>query len=157
MVKKKFQETHGYTLLEFKEILKDYIENNPYTTIKDIKERFKVSQKVVYRIIRDIGWAPELAMTVKREKEKKPLAQCNRENHDIVLNYFPSVSDAKKITGISGINSCLNGSSTHSGGYFWRFLNEDEIPNYELNEDYLKPTETANKLDEKTKKKLRES
>lgn len=152
----KFFEKYGYSLNELEKKLKKYIKEKPYSTYADIMDEFNISYRTMMNVCKKIGYNSEIAIQKKREKERKVIVQCDRENHSIVINYFPSISYAKKITGIKSINGCLNGSYSHAGGYFWRFLNENETPCYELNEKYLKPTETANKLDEKTKQQMKE-
>lgn len=155
--KKRFMDIHGYTIEELEKKIKKYVHKNPYATYKDIMVEFNVSLKTVYKLCKKIGYTSDLAIQKLRENEKKVVVQCDRKNHNLVLNYFISISNAKEVTGIRSINNCLNGSSSHAGGYFWRLLNENEVPNYEVNEKYLKPTEDANKLDDDTKRRIKES
>ena len=154
--KSNFLKKHGCSLSELEEKMKEYVEKNQYSTYADIMREFKISYRTMMNVREKIGYDSEFAIQKKRDKERKVIVQCDRENHSIVLNYFRSISLAKEITGIKSINGCLNGSFSHAGGYFWRFLNENETPCYGLNEKYLKPTETANKLDEKTKQRMKE-
>lgn len=153
--KQRFLKEHGYSVGELAEKLKKYVKENPYATYADIMSDFGISYRTMIKTCHKIGYSSENAILKKREEEKKVVAQCDREDHAIVLNYFPSISYAKKATGIKSINGCLNGSRTQAGGYFWRMLLAGETPDFTLRKEYLKRTENHRRLDEKQKERIR--
>lgn len=153
---KRFFERYGYNISELVKRVEKYILKNNNPTILDIRKEFKISQRIVYKVCNKIGYNSKKAIEHLRDKTKKTVVQCDRNNHDIILNVFPSISYAKECTNIKSINGCLNGSLHNAGGYFWRIGKEGEKFNGILNEEYLKPTGLSRKLDEKTKKELKE-
>lgn len=58
-----------------------------------------------------------------RDANKKPIEQLSLDG--TVINSFPSIVEAAKITGISknNISRALRGIFSHSGGYIWRYSN----------------------------------
>lgn len=70
-------------------------------------------------------------------KNKTPVKSINVKTGEIL--FFESVSDASRIVNIkkSGIFRVLYGKRVSSGGYFWKYQNEnDEIPQYKLRRQY---------------------
>lgn len=85
------------------------------------------------------------------------VVQCDRLNHNKVLNIFPSLSEAQMCTGIYSIHKCVNGYQQNSGGYFWRKAKDNEIPYVKYNSEYLKKLDNNKKLTAQQKKQLKES
>ena len=84
------------------------------------------------------------------------VVQCDRLNHNKVLNIFPSLSEAQMYTGIYSIHKCVNGYQQNSGGYFWRKAKDNEIPYVKYNSEYLKKLDNNKKLTAQQKKQLKE-
>ena len=155
----RFFASHGFTPGDLKRMVIEYLISNPEAKYSKMAKNFKVTQKRISLICNSIGYTTDEVMSRMRDESKKPIVQCDRKNHDLILNIFPSLSSAQELTGInmSGISSCLSGKYTHSGGYFWRYANVDETSNDVLNAKFLTPTKDRRKLDDETKRRLKES
>jgi len=155
----RFFEKYGYTISELIKKVEKYILENTNVTIRDIQKEFKISQRIVYKVCNKIGYNSKKAIEHLREKEKKPVVQCDRKNHNVILNIFPSISEVSKITNMksfTGISNCINGKQHHAFGYYWRLAEEGEKPFEKLNEEFFTTTKSHRKLDEETKKELKE-
>lgn len=121
---------------------------------------FHVSNNKVKKICEDIGLyntvkiITENFIKSKIETSKKRIVQCHIDNHNIILNIFPSLSEAETITNIKSIKHCVYGKTGHAGGYFWRYANDDEKVSEKYNEQYLKATSFKRKICKEAKQKL---
>jgi len=156
---KRFFEKNGFELKDLKMVVEKYILEHPNASYLEMARLYKVRPEKISSICNELGYTTEKVITLKRETEKKPVVQCNRENHSIILNIFSSISDVSKITNMkntSGISACVNGRQSHAYGYYWRFTKEDEKPYEKLNEEFFTETESHKKLDEEVKRRLKE-
>lgn len=70
---------------------------------------------------RNIFWGKKISESKKgKPKQGKPIIQIHPQTKEII-NTFLSITEAKKITGCSGISSNLNGKTKTSGGYIWLY------------------------------------
>ena len=154
--KNDFITKHGKSINKMEDDVSVYINNNKNVTYSEIMQNFELTYKQVKKICKNIGYTTEMAYKASCEKQKKILVQCDRNNHDIILNVFPSLIEAEKLTGIHAIKHCVSRKQESSGGYFWRYAtNEEFTGNY--NTDFFKPTEDRNKLSKSTKQRLKEN
>ena len=158
--KKKFFQKNGFHDYELPEKIKQYVLNNSDATCNTMAKLFHVSNNRIKKICEDIG----LYNTVKKitenfikskiEKSKNKIVQCDIDNHDIILNIFPSLSEAETITNIKTIKHCVYGKQGHAGGYFWRYANDDETVSENYNEQYLNATSFKRKICKEAKQRM---
>lgn len=60
------------------------------------------------------------------EKRMKPIQQFDKNN--ILINEFPSIAEAERMTGIKNIRGCINNHPHRksAGGYYWRLAQGEE-------------------------------
>lgn len=81
----------------------------------------------------------------------KPVLQYKK---DLLINEYPSVKEASEKTGLikQNISSCLTGKYKTTGGFFWKYKNDEDKLQGHLKKDYIMP-----KHSEETKLKMKES
>ena len=144
--RKKFFEQHGFDVSELGNKISEYVAAGKNVTKTDIKKHFHISDKRLNAICKEIDLKICSVVYGKNYVQKKPVVQCDMNNHNIILNIFPSLSEAIQITGMQSIKHCVYGKQSHGCGYYWRFANDDEKPFEKLNEEYLKPTSFYGKI-----------
>ena len=149
LAKKIFFETHGFEISELEDKIKEYISNRKSVTKEDITKHFHITHERLSSIIKN---NLELKTKFIRKqkiailKQRKIIVQCDRLNHEIVLNIFPSLTEAVEKTNITSIHHCTHGVEENAGGYFWRFGKDGETPSETYNQEYLKPLGNSRKL-----------
>lgn len=144
--RKRFLETHGYEFSELGPKINEYIQSNQNTNYTEVAKHFKVCLRIATSICKEYGLTTEISSQRHTNKSKKAVVQCDVNDHNIIYNIFPSISDAIAITGMDSFRHCLYGGQTHAYGYFWRFATENEKPYEHINTEYLKPTELYHKV-----------
>ena len=148
---------YGKTLEEINEIVKNYYEKNNNISYSEISKKYGISDKMIKLSEKKLELKNDRSIKLKEAFKHNPyIVQCDRLNHNIVLNIFPSLKEAVEKTGIKSIHHCTHGFQENAGGYFWRFNNDGELPSEIYNEKYLKPTGNSRKLTDKQKKQLKE-
>ena len=154
----RFLKINGFPKKELPEQIKQYVSNNPTATRSDIAKFFHISHNTISTLCDSIFLKKvDNNIEVKRNLYKKPVVQCDINNHNIVLNIFPSLSEAEKITQIKTIQHCIYGRQGHGGGYFWRYAIEGEEPYAVYNEQYLKETDFKRKISKEAKQRIIDS
>jgi group I intron endonuclease len=159
LAKKEFFKNHGFEISELESKINEYISNKESVTKENVAKYFHITQERLNSII---GSNSEMKSKFIRKqkiainKQKKLVVQCDRLNHDVVLNIFPSLTEAVEKTGITSIHHCTHGVQENAGGYFWRFSKDDETPSETYNQEYLKPLGNSRKLTDNQKKSLKE-
>ncbi len=153
--KKKLALRCGLTYQQLKKTVSNLLVENPTISYQEISTRLNIGPVYTKRICDEIGYTRDKAEKNRLDKSKIPIVQCDRDNHDIVLNVFESIKDAERITGIKAIHHCVEGAQYSSGGYFWRRANNEVFTGI-YNEEFLKPKEDRLKLPNYVKEKLRD-
>jgi group I intron endonuclease len=71
---------------------------------------------------------PEWCLKIKNNRQKcievksRPIQQLDRNNN--IIQEFKSISEAKKITGISGISDVVRGATKTAGNFKWKYINK---------------------------------
>ena len=148
---------YGKTLDEIDEIVKSYFDKYNNISYAEISKKYGISDTMVRLSTKRLNLKNNRSIKLKKSFEHNPyIVQCDRLNHDIVLNIFPSLKEAVDKTNIKSIHHCTHGFQENAGGYFWRFNEDGETPSKTYNEKYLKPLENSRKLTDKQKKELLE-
>ena len=147
----RFFSEHNATIKEMEVNVSEYIRQHGIISYTNIAEQFGLSPVYTKRICDNINYKPETGCHCR-----KTILQCDRNNHNIVLNVFPSLSEAERLTGIHAIKHCVIGHQHSSGGYYWKY-SDDAIFTGEYNLDFLKPQEDRRKLTDDVKQKLKEN
>lgn len=154
--RKLFIEKHGISYKEMVIKVSEYLKENKTDGYSDVSKHFSLSTLYTRRICHELGYTSDKAFSNLHDKQRKPVVQCDRTNHDIVLNVFRSLSEAEQITGIRSIGNCVGGKQCSSGGYYWRY-SDGEIFTGNYNTTYLCPTNDRRKLTDDMKQKIRET
>lgn len=152
---RKFFQINGFDISELGDKVSEYVAFNKEATKSDVKKHFHISDSRLKDICKEFGINIITEVYGNNFANKKPVVQCDIDNHDIILNIFPSLKEAMKITGMQSLKHCVYGKQSHGCGYYWRFANENEKPFEKLNEKYLKPTSLYNKISPEAMEKLR--
>lgn len=145
--KKTFFEKNGFDISELPNKIIEYVLSKDHVVLRqDIKKHFHISWTTLNKILKENKIELALkrykkvdsGLAKKNETQKKPVVQCDLNNHEIILNIFPSLIEAQTIVGTS-VKHCVCGKQTHAYGYFWRYANDNEKPFDKINEEYLKP------------------
>lgn len=69
-----------------------------------------------------------LKNNVINEKFNRVIYQCDKNNHDIILKEYPSISSVKE-DGFNpkNVSQCLYGINKSCGGYFWKYKEERNL------------------------------
>ena len=154
----RFLKINGFPKKELPERIKQYVDNNPTATRADIAKFFHTTHNTISTICDTIFLKKiDKNIEVKRNLHKKPVVQCDINDHSIVLNIFPSLTEAEKITNIKTVKHCVYGKQEHGGGYFWRYAIEGEEPYVVYNEQYLKATDFKRKISKEAKQRMVDS
>lgn len=146
---------YGKTLEEIDEMIKKHINNGGSTSYTEISKLYGFSVKTISLSFGRLGLENERSVILKNSHKHNPyLVQCDRLNHNIVLNVFPSLKEAVEKTSIKSIHHCTHGVQENAGGYFWRYNKDGEVPSETYNEDYLKPLPNSRILTEEQKRVL---
>lgn len=157
IVESRTKKKYGKTFKEIDEIILNYLNNGGEKNYAIIKKIFGFAEKTIKLSFERLGIINDRSQKMKNSYEhNKLIVQCDRRDHSIILNIFPSLTVATKLTGIKTINHCTHGPQESAGGYFWRFGEDGEIPYDEYNEDWLKPLEDRNKLTNEQYEKLKQ-
>lgn len=156
-VRKKFFEINGFDIEDLGYKIKEFILSDENITKTDVIKHFRISSSSATLIYQKMGLEDEMSDRTKRiiAKQKKAIVQCDINNHDVILNIFPSLSEAIRMTGMYSIKHCVHGKQSHGCGYYWRYANDNEKPFSRFNEEYLKPTAFYHKVSVETREKLK--
>ena len=153
--RKKFYELNGFDVSELIDRVKKFISTEKDISFTKIAKYFHISAARASSICHKLGLTSEMSYSAAIEKHKKPVVQCDINNHEIILNIFPSVTEAVRITGMKSLKHCVCGKQSHGCGYFWRYANNDEKPFETLNKEYFKPTKFYRKVGTEVKCRLK--
>lgn len=160
IAKETFFKLNGFDISELEDKISEYVSSKEKITKQEIINHFHISYTRLYSICKNnISLKSEIDKKSQMviDTYKKVVVQCELDNHDIILNIFPSLSDAMRITKMQSIKHCLYGKQQHAYGYFWRYGKEGEEPLDKINEEYLKPTPLYGKLSKEGLKRLKKS
>ncbi len=149
----RFLKKHGIGIEKMSELVREYIQEKPFASYTEIRSHFNLTELQTRRICHKIGYTTDKALSSFFDKIKKKVAQCDRENHNIIFNVFSSLTEAEHLTGIHGIRHCVEGNQYSSGGYYWKY-SDDAVFTGEYNSEFLKPTKDRRKLDKNVKQKF---
>lgn len=154
----RFLKINGFPKKELPEQIKQHLSNNPTATRSDIAKFFHTSHSTISTLCDSILLKKmDDNIKVKQNLCKKPIVQCDINNHNIILNIFPSLTEAEKITNIKTVSHCVYGKQGHGGGYFWRYAIEGEEPYAVYNEQYLRATDFKRKISKEAKQRMVDS
>ena len=149
---------YGKTIEEIDEIIRKHVYNNEHISYAEITKKYGFAEKTVIQAFKRLGIKNNKSDEIKKSRKHNPyIVQCDRNNHDVVLNIFPSLKDARDETGITSIHKVTHGFQENAGGYFWRYNTNKELPSKTYNKTYLKPLDNRRLLTEYQKKKLKEN
>ena len=140
---KKFFELHGFDTSELYEKIIEYLNSKETTSKAEVAKHFNISFSRIDALCKKYELLNTKFLEYKeknKNNQKKPVVQCEMNNHDKILNIFPSLSEAEQITGMQSIKHCVYKHQYHAYGYFWRFAYPNEKPFDRLNKEYFKPT-----------------
>lgn len=138
---------YGKTMDEIDSIIKKHIDEGGLKSYSDIRKKYGFSVKTIERSFERLGIGNPRSEKLKEAYKHNPyLVQCDRLDHNKILNIFPSLKVATEKTGIKSIHHCAHGIQENAGGYFWRFNVDGESPSEVYNEEFLRPLEDRRKL-----------